>query len=151
MKKHILSAIALIVTSAAALAHAELEFGPNGGRLVEFASADGLHAEVSLKGDKFVVGLYDEKAKKAVPVDAQTLSVTVGDRKNPTKVAVEKSKDGFTFEKPAGDDFWVIMQIRKSENAKARTARLHYEAKLCPECKKAEWLCACREEDEKKK
>lgn len=151
MKKYILTALTALITSAAAYAHGEIEIGPNGGRLIEFASAEGLHAEVVLKGDKFIVGLYDEKAKKAVSVNAQTLNVTVGDRSNPKKVEVEKTKEGFSFEKPAGDDFWIIMQVRASEGAKARTGRLHYEAKACPECNKAEWLCACAEEKSEKK
>ena len=150
MKKYIISAFALLTTGFTALAHGDMEFGPNGGRLVEFADAGGLHAEVTLKGNEFVVGLYDEKTKKAVPPQSHALTVTHGDRSNPQKLAVEKKDDGFVVPKPAGDDFWLILQV-KPAGGKTKTARLHYEAKICGECNKAEWLCACGSDEPAKK
>jgi hypothetical protein len=141
MRKYIISAFVLFI-SFTALAHEGVEIGPSGGRLIEFADAEGLHAEVTLKGDMFVVGLYDETNKKVVPAGDNTLVVTHGDRSNPQKLAVEKKADGFVVPKPPGDDFWLIIQV-KPVGGKTKTARLHYEAKICEECNKPEWLCGC--------
>lgn len=151
MRKTILTTLVLLAASFGAFAHEGVELGPNKGRLVEFASAKGLHAEVTLQGDKFVVGLYDEKSKKPVAAGDHVLSVTTGDRSNPQKLEVEKAGDNFAFPKPAGDDFWLILQVRENAGAKARTARLHYEAKTCSGCNQPEWLCACGDEEKEKK
>ena len=48
----------------------------------------------------------------------------------------------------AGD--WLILQYKNGPDAKAVTARLEYNTEICEGCKKAEWVCECKKEDEKK-
>ena len=76
MKRILTSFLASLVLAATALAHGEVELGPNGGRLVPFGEKNPLHAEVTLDGSSFVIGLYDEDAKKMVPAAAQVLAIT---------------------------------------------------------------------------
>lgn len=126
-----------------ALAHGDVELGPNGGRLVEFGEKNPLHAEVVLKDGSFVIGLYDEAAKKEVPIGEQEFSVT--ERNGGKKLAVEKKDGKWVVAKPAGKDFWLIFQLRDKAGAKARTGRLHYDETNCSECNNPEWLCKCEE------
>jgi hypothetical protein len=145
MKTYVATILISLASSLSAFAHGALEFGPKGGRLLEFSAKSGLHAEVVLKNDKFLITLFDEKTKATVPAGDKVLSVISGDRNKPVKYTVDKEGDGYAIAKPAGDDFWLILQLREGSGGKAQTARLHYEAKLCGECKKPEWLCACKE------
>lgn len=127
------------------------EFGPNGGRLVALAEGNPLHVEVVLnKEGKFVIGLFDEKTKKPVPVTTQTLVLTHKEKK--AKLTPELKDGKWVVAKPEGDDFWLIFQVKPAADAKALVARLHYDAAICGGCNKPEWLCTCDHDhgDEKK-
>ena len=141
MNKHIIALLSSISLTVAAFGHGGVEIGPNGGRLVEFGEKAPLTAEISLKDDKFVIGLYDETAKKEVPVTAQILTVTHKEKN--AKLAPELKDGKWTVAKPAGDDFWLILQLKPDAKGKAQNGRLHYEAAICGECKSPEWLCKC--------
>jgi hypothetical protein len=144
MKRIITSLFASLALVASALAHGGVELGPNGGRLVEFGDHNELHAEFVLKGDKFVVSLYDEGAKKEVPVKDQVLVVT---HKESNKKLTPELKDGkWTIAKPDGGDFWLILQLKDNAKAKAKNGRLHYDASICSKCKAQEWICKCEAE-----
>lgn len=131
------------LSATTALAHGDVELGPNGGRLVEFGEKNPLHVEVVLKDGNFLVGLYDEAAKKEVPIAEQEFTVT--EKSTGKKVAVEKKDGKWVLAKPAGKDFWLIFQLRDKAGAKAKTGRLHYDETICPECSVQEWLCKCAE------
>lgn len=124
-------------------AHGGVELGPNGGRLVEFGEKNPLHAEVVLKDGNFVIGLYDEEAKKEVALAEQELVVT--ERNSGKKLTVEKKDGKWVLAKPAAKDFWLILQLRDKPGAKARTGRLHYDETNCSECNNPEWICKCEE------
>lgn len=136
-------ALALLAATGTALAHGDVELGPNGGRLVEFGEKNPLHAEVVLKDGQFVIGLYDEDAKKEVPLAEQELTAT--ERSSGKKLTVEKKDGKWTLAKPAGKDFWVILQLKDKPGAKAKTGRLHYDETNCPDCNSPEWICRCQE------
>ena len=115
---------------------------------MEFSKNETMHGEVTVKDGKFHVALLDKEMKPVALAD-QTLSITSGDRNNPEKLAVEKQ--GSHFVAPTvKDGQWVIFQFRETASAKPITARFQYDTSTCDECKKAEWLCACGEEEEKK-
>ncbi|MHA3773075.1 hypothetical protein ACXR0O_16205 [Verrucomicrobiota bacterium sgz303538] len=148
MKTRIATLLTSLALAASALAHGDVELGPNGGRLVEFGDHTDIHAEVALKDGKFVIGLYDEKAKKEIPVTDQKLTIT---HKEANKKLTPELKDGkWALAKPEGDDFWLIMQLKDNDKAKARNGRLHYDATKCSACNNPEWLCKCAEKEEKK-
>ncbi len=148
--KQFLAAFAIaLISTATALAHGEVELGPNGGRLVEFGEKNPLHAEVTLKDGNFVIGLYNEDTKKEVVATEQELTVT--ERDGSKKLAPEKKDGKWSVAKPAGKDFWLILQLRDKPGAKAKTGRLHYDEAICPDCQAQEWLCKCTEMKKGKK
>lgn len=150
MKKHLLALLgSLTLTASLAFGHGGVELGPHGGRLVEFGEKAPLTAEVVLQDGKFVIGLYDEAAKKEVPATTQALTITHKEKN--AKLAPELKDGKWVIAKPEGDDFWLIMSLKADAGAKAQNGRLHYDANICGECKKAEWVCQCAAKEEKKK
>jgi len=107
-----------------------------------------MHGEVTVKGDKFHIALLD-KDKKPVAITEQTLTATTGSRTEPVKLTVEKDAKGFLMPAVKAGD-WLILQYKDSPKAKAITARLEYNTSECEGCKKAEWLCECKPDGEKK-
>lgn len=143
-----LTTLILALTSTFAFGHADIELGPNGGRILEFSKDETMHGEVTVKDGKFHVALLDKEMKPVALTD-QKLTVTSGDRNNPEKLTVEKQGDQFVAP-TVKDGQWVIFQFRPTPNAKPVTARFQYDTSTCGECKKAEWLCACSADEEKK-
>lgn len=143
-----LTALLLALTATFAFGHADIELGPNGGRILELSKDETMHGEVTVKDGKFHIALFDKEMKPVALAD-QTLTVTGGDRNKPEKLTVEKQGEQFVAPavKPGQ---WVIFQYRENPKAKAITARFEYDTKACGECKKEEWLCACGSKDEKK-
>lgn len=149
MKKHILSALAILALAATtAFAHGDVEIGPNGGRVVDLGDK-APSAEVVLQGGNFVISLYDEGAKKTVPATAQSLSIV---HKESGKKLEAKLADGkWTVAKPDGKDFWLILTLKDDAKSKGRTGRLHYDEAICGDCKSPEWICKCAEQKKAKK
>jgi hypothetical protein len=151
MKSSLLSILALLALGLTrSFGHGDVEIGPNGGRILEFSKNETMHGEVTVKDGKFHVALLD-KEMKPVALSEQTLIATSGDRDKPEKLAIEKSGNHFVVPMLKGEDFWIIFQFKPTAAAKPITARLHYDANLCPTCKKGEWLCECQKKDAKKK
>ena len=149
MKRILTTLLASLALAASALAHGDVELGPNGGRLVPFGEKNPLHAEVTLDGSNFVIGLYDEEAKKMIPAASQVLTIT---QKETNKKLEPVLKDGkWTVAKPAGKDFWLIMTLKDDPKGKSRVGRLHYDETICPDCGAQEWVCRCSENKGKKK
>ena len=149
MKKPILQILALLALTAAPLsAHTGNDMGPNDGRIFELESKTTPHLEVGQKDGKFVIHILGEDAKQVLPAGERTLTITAGERSAPEKLKVEKTGDAFTAPIPKGDKYPVVFQIREKEGAKALTARMTYDGKICSECKRAEWLCTCGGDEE---
>lgn len=141
MKHLILSLLTTLLLSLSSFAHGDFEFGPNGGRILEFSKNESMHGEVLFKDNQFRISLLDAQMKP-VALSEQELTATTGDRSKPEKLTVEK-KDG-SFYVPAvkaGD--WIIFQFRETQKAKPITARLQYDTTVCSTCKEPEWLCKC--------
>lgn len=149
MKKHILTYLSSLILTASALAHGNVEIGPNGGRILEFSKNESMHGEVIFKDNQFHIALLDKDMKPAALAD-QELTATSGERAKPEKLVVEK-KDG-KFIVPAvkaGD--WIIFQYKENAKTKAITARLQYDPTICGTCKGPEWLCKCAAKEGKGK
>ena len=144
-----LIALSLLLIASSLNAHEGIELGPNGGRILEFSKDETMHGEVIARDGKFSIALLD-KDMKPVTVGTQTLTATSGDRANPEKLTVEVKENHFVVPMLKGDDYYIILQFKSVPTAKAITARLHYDAKTCEECKAPEWLCKCTAEKEKK-
>lgn len=129
-------------------AHEGVELGPNKGRILEFSKDETMHGEVIVKGDQFHIALLD-KDMKAVAMAEQTLTAITGDRDKPVKLVVEKDAKGFVVPVVKAGE-WLILQYKDTPKAKAVTARLEYNTANCEGCNKAEWLCECKPDAEKK-
>ena len=140
--------ILLTLITSLTFAHEGVELGPNKGRILEFSKDETMHGEVIVKGDKFHISLFD-KDMKAVAMTEQTLTATTGERDKPVKLVVEKDAKGFVVPVVKAGD-WLILQYKDTPKAKAVTARLEYNTSECEACKKAEWLCECKPDAEKK-
>jgi hypothetical protein len=140
--------ILLTLISTLTFAHEGVERGPNGGRIVEFSKDETMHGEITVKGDKFHIALLD-KDMKAVAIAGQTLTAITGDRSAPQKLVVEKDAKGFVVPVVKAGE-WLILQYKDMPGAKAVTARLEYNTANCEGCNKAEWLCECKPDAEKK-
>ncbi len=141
MKKHIATLLSGLLLGGAALAHGDVELGPNGGRVLEFSKNESLHGEVVVKEGFFHVALLDKEFQPVALVE-QELTATSGDRSKPEKLVVEKK--GGEFVVPAvkpGE--WVVFQFREGAKAKAVTARMKYDLTICGTCQGPEWLCKC--------
>jgi hypothetical protein len=147
MKKmqKILTTTLLALSAGFAFGHAGIELGPNKGRIVEFSNDETMHGEVIEKEGKLHIALLD-KDMKPVKIEAQALTATAGQRNNPTKLEVIVQNDAFTLAAPAEGD-WLILQFKASADAKAITARLHYDTKKCEPCSNPEWRCGCAERE----
>jgi hypothetical protein len=149
MKKQILTLLSSLVLTAAALAHGEVEVGPNGGRILDFSKNETMHGEVTFKDGKFHVALLD-KAMKPVALAEQSLTATGGPTGKPEKLAVEKADGHFVIPAVKPGE-WLILQFKPDPKAKAITARMHYDTATCSACKESEWLCKCDANADKKK
>lgn len=132
------------------LAHQEITIGPNGGLMLDLSKDHSVQGEVTQKGNQFQIALFD-KEMKPFAAGQQMLTATSGDRNKPEKLTVDKKDGKFIVPAQKGDDYWYIFQFRPTAEAKPVTARLHYQAAVCPECKKAEWLCDCVKKKDAKK
>jgi uncharacterized glyoxalase superfamily protein PhnB len=135
--------ILLTLITTFTFAHEGVELGPNKGRILEFSKNETMHGEVTVKGDKFHIALFD-KDMKAVAMAEQTLTATTGDRDKPVKLVVEKDAKGFVVPVVKAGE-WLILQYKDTPKAKAVTARLEYNTANCEGCNKAEWLCECKQ------
>jgi len=140
--------ILLSLIASLSFAHEGVELGPNKGRILEFSKNETMHGEVTVKGDQFHIALFD-KDMKPVALAEQTLIATTGERDKPVKLVVEKDAQGFVVPVVKAGD-WLILQYKDAPNAKSVTARLEYNTSECEACKKAEWLCECKPDTEKK-
>ncbi len=149
MKRSILTLLSSLALTAAALAHGEVEIGPNGGRILEFSKNETMHGEVVLKGDKFHIALLD-KDMKPVALGEQTLAATGGASGKPEKLTVVKADGNFVVPVVKNGE-WLILQFKENAKAKPITARLQFDTNACGTCKKPEWLCICAAEKDAKK
>lgn len=149
MKTTLLSLIGTVVLGLSALAHGDIQLGPNGGRIVEFSKNETMHGEVTLVNGVFHVALLD-KDMKPVELKDQSLIVTGGERSSPEKPKVGKDGNHFVFPALKGDEYPLAFQFKEGPNSPAITARMTYDATTCSACKKAEWICACSSKDAKK-
>jgi len=150
MKKQLLTLLSSLALTAAALAHGDVELGPNGGRILEFSKNETTHGEVTAKDGKFHIAVLD-KEMKPVALAEQTLTASGGPTGKAEKLTVEKVGDHFVVPMLKGDNYWMIFQFRPTPAAKPVTARMQYDAAICAKCKKAEWLCDCQAKEAKTK
>ncbi len=141
--------IALIIASLTFATAAEKIKAPNGGRVIDTVTPK---AEFLVTKDKKAEVRFLDAAGKVIAPAAQVVTVTMGDRANPTKLAFTKDGDKLVSDKtvPEGKELPVVLQIKTTPDAKAVTAKFNLNMSTCPECKLSEYACACDHTTEKK-
>lgn len=137
------------IIAIAALA-ASLTFGnaaekikaPNGGRIIDSVEP---HAEFLVTLEKKIEIRFLDDAGKVIAPAAQVVTVTMGDRANPTKLAFTKDVDKLVSDKtiPDGKELPVVVQIKTAPDAKSATAKFTLNLAKCSTCEHAEYACAC--------
>ena len=148
MKTHILALLSSLAITASALAHGDVELGPNGGRILEFSKNETMHGEVTLQDGKFRIAVLD-KDMKPVKLAAQTLTASGGPSGKAAKLEVAKEGEQFVIPAVKPGE-WLILQYKDDAKAKAVTARVQYDTTICEKCNAQEWICKCAANKAKK-
>lgn len=134
--------IALIIASIGFAHAAEKIKAPNGGRVIDAVTP---HAEFVVTKDKKVEVRFLDEAGKVIAPAAQVVTVTMGDRSAPTKLAFTKDGDKLVSDKviPDGKDLPVVLQIKATADSKAVSEKFNLNLAKCPTCSNAEYACTC--------
>lgn len=122
--------------------HAKKIAGPNGGRILTAVEP---HLEFFLTEDRKVKITAVDDAGKAVPLGDQSVTVTGGDRSNPTRLSFTKEGNSLISDKafPEGDMLPVIVQIKATPDAKTAIEKFTLNLSDCPGCDYLEYACTC--------
>ena len=134
--------IALIIASLTFATAAEKIKAPNGGRIIDAVEP---RAEFLITADKKVEIRFLAADGKVIAPAAQVVTVTMGDRAAPTKLAFTKDGDKLVSDKtiPEGKELPVVVQIKTTPDAKAVNAKFNLNMAICAECKHSEYACTC--------
>ena len=102
--------------------------------------------------DKKVEIRFVNDDNKVVAPGEQVITVTLGDRSAPTKLAFTKDGNKLVSDKaiPEGNDLPTVVQIKARPDAKSVTEKFNLNLSKCPTCTNAEYACTCAHGDEKK-
>ena len=144
-----ITAIAALIASLTFATAAEKIKAPNGGRIIDTVEP---HAEFLITTDKKIEIRFLDDAGKVIAPAAQVVTVTMGDRANPTKLAFTKDGDKLVSDKviPEGKELPVVVQIKVTPDAKSVTAKFNLNLANCPTCEHAEYACTCAHGAEEK-
>lgn len=147
--KNAITAIATLAASLAFLQAAEPVKAPNGGRIIDAVEP---HAEFFITPEKKIEIRFLDDAGKIIAPAAQVVTVTMGDRANPTKLAFTKDGDKLVSDKtiPDGKDLPVVLQIKPTPDAKNVNAKFTLNLAKCATCEHLEYACACPHGGEEK-
>lgn len=124
--------------------------GPTGGKLITEVEP---HVEFFVTKDKKVEIRFVNDDNKVVAPGEQVITVTLGDRSAPTKLAFTKDGDKLVSDKviPEGADIPTVIQIKAKPDAKAVTEKFNLNLAQCPTCKNKEYACTCEHGHDEKK
>lgn len=122
--------------------HAEAKAGPNGGKVIHEVEP---HLEFFVTKDRKVQITALGEDGKMIPIAEQSVSITGGDRANPTRMTLTKEGDVLVSDKafPEGNDFPVVVQIKATPDAKTVIEKFNLNLNDCPTCKYQEYACTC--------
>lgn len=147
--KHKLIALTVLLMTLTFANAAEKIKAPNGGRIIDSVEP---HAEFLVTKDKKIEIRFLDDAGKVMAPASQSVTVTMGDRANPTKLAFAKDGDKLVSDKaiPEGGEHPVVVQIRTAPDAKPSNAKFTLNLAMCATCEHAEYACTCAHGGEKK-
>ena len=128
----------------------EAKAGPTGGKLITEVEP---HVEFFVNKDNKVEIRFIDDDMKVVAPGEQVITVILGDRSAPTKLAFTKDGDKLISDKtiPEGADLPTVVQIKAKAGEKAVTEKFNLNLAQCPTCKNKEYACTCAHGEEEKK
>lgn len=137
-----IATIATIIASLTFATAAEKIKAPNGGRIIDTVTPN---AEFLVTTDKKVEVRFLDDAGKVIAPAAQVVTVTMGDRSAPTKLAFTKDGDKLVSDKVVaeGKSLPVVLQIKVSPDTKSVTEKFNLNMSNCPTCSHLEYACTC--------
>ena len=141
MKTKITTLAALVASLAFATAAAKIK-APNNGRIIDSVEP---HAEFLISKDqKIEIRFLDDAGKVVAPAE-QSVTVTMGDRSAPTKLAFARDGDKLVSDKviPKGKNLPVVVQFKTTADAKSVTEKFNLNLADCPTCEHPEYACTC--------
>jgi hypothetical protein len=139
---HILTLAALLVSPA--FADSKVKAGPRKGRILEL---EGQIAEFFIEKDRTIsIAFYDPAGKPQAPA-AQVFSATAEAPTGKAKLEFEKKGDLLVSKTPlpAGEGYQIVVQGKKSVDAKPKNFRIKLETHTCKKCSNPEYACTCDE------
>ena len=138
----LLTSCLILLFTASLASTAEVQAGPNGGRLI---TAVVPHAEFFVTPDRHVqITFWDEAGGQVAPGD-QTVKVTTGNRSAPTTLTFSES-NGVLLSGgvvPDGNGFPTVVQIKPTPDAKTVVERFYLNTIVCSGCDNPEYACIC--------
>lgn len=130
--------------------HEHAKAGPTGGKLITKVEP---HAEFFVTTAKKIEIRFVNEDNKVVSPGDQVVTVTMGDRGNPTKLTFAKDGDKLISDKaiPEGNELPTVVQIKAKPGEKAVTEKFNLNLSECPECKHPEYACTCAHNHDEKK
>ena len=137
-----IATIATIIASLTFATAAEKIKAPNGGRIIDIVTPN---AEFLVTTDKKVEVRFLDDAGKVIAPAAQVVTVTMGDRSAPTKLAFTKDGEKLVSDKVVaeGKSLPVVLQIKVSPDTKSVTEKSNLNMSNCPTCSHLEYACSC--------
>lgn len=142
MRAELCTVVLALSFAGTAMAAEPVELGPKGGRLLALNPERSGYAEVTSENNSFYIELLDRDLKPVV-IDQQTLTAVGGERRSPQRLPVETRDNRFVTPVPAGEEVWMLLQIKPSAGARKFRVRFHHDLKPCDTCKQPSWLCSC--------
>jgi hypothetical protein len=116
--------------------------GPTGGRLITKVEP---HAEFFVnQANKIEIRFFNDDNEPVAPGD-QSVTVIMGDRSKPTKLAFAKVGGTLVSDQPipAGNHHPTVVQIKTGKDAKPVMERFNLNLDDCPGCDFKEYACIC--------
>ncbi|MDB6075338.1 MAG: hypothetical protein JWO89_2978 [Verrucomicrobiaceae bacterium] len=143
--KTLLITTLLVLTSSFNLAQAHEpggKAGPTAGKLITEVAPN---AEFFVNKDRKVEIRFISDKNKVIAPGEQVVSVVLGDRSAPTKLAFIKDGNKLVSDKaiPAGNEMPTVVQIKAKAGEKTVSKKFNLNLSSCPTCKNAEYACIC--------
>ncbi|MBL9157640.1 MAG: hypothetical protein JNJ70_09220 [Verrucomicrobiales bacterium] len=127
--------------------HEHIIAGPTGGRMITEVEP---HAEFFVNADNKIEIRFFNHDNELVAPAGQTVSVIMGERSKPTKLAFAQEGDKLISDQaiPDGNLLPTVVQIKVGADAKTVTERFNLNLSVCPTCEYKEYACICDHEHE---
>lgn len=116
--------------------------GPKGGKIL---NDDPPRAEFFVEKDHTVTLSFYGADMKPVPATTQTAVVYAEGKNGRVKLDFEKKGDALSSKAPLpeGDGYNVMVQLKSTPDAAAKSFKVSYHTEKCDKCNMAEYACIC--------